>query len=116
MSPSPQNFPALFSALAQTILALVIATGLTSLTTAQVGIIEAAVAAAAGLVVAVMVHQGAVPALTGLVNALITAGVAFGIPHISAGLTSSVDAFIVAIAAFFVHQSVSPKTRPAPVL
>ena len=45
MSATPNNYPALFATLTQTILALVISTGLTSLTAGQAGVIEAAVAA-----------------------------------------------------------------------
>lgn len=116
MSPTPQNYPALFSTLAQAVLALIIATGLTSLTAGQAGVIEAAVSAGAGLVVALMVHEFSVPVLTGFVSAVVTALVAFGVPHVTPQLTSLVSAVIVALAGFFVHSQATPRTRPASLM
>ena len=109
----PNNYPALFAGLAQTILAFFLANG--SLTAGQAGVIEAAVAAVAALAVAISVHQFTTAVLTGAVNAVITLLVAFQVPHATPGLVSLVDALIVAVAAFFVHTNASPKrdTRKA---
>jgi hypothetical protein len=55
------------------------------------------------------------PLLTGFVPTLVTALVAFGIPHVTSSMVSLVNAVIVAIAGFFVHSQVRPKldTRKA---
>lgn len=61
------------------------------------------------------------PVLTGFANALIVALVAFKVPHVTAGQTATVDGFIVALAAMFVHTQGSPRlegrvrNRPIPV-
>lgn len=110
-----KNYPVLFAAFAQAALALVISLGF-SLTAAEVGGIEAGVAAAVALVVALWVDRPTVAVVTGFLNAVIMVAVAFGVPRISAGLTSVIDAVVVSLAAFFVHSNVSPATRaPAPV-
>lgn len=112
--PSPNNYPALFGALAQAVLALVVAAGL-HLTTNQTGVILACVTAGVGLVVGLLTSEFSVALLTGFVNAVITAGLAFGIHGITSSTVSMVDALIVAIGAFFIHSQVSPKldTRKA---
>lgn len=105
------RYPALLAALAQTILAFFIASG--HLTAGTAGVIEAAVAAGAGLAVGLLTDKFTVALLTGFINAMITVLVAFNVPHVTASSVSLVDALLLALAAFFVHSQATPKYAKA---
>lgn len=98
--------PALILAFVQAGLSLLIGAGL-HLTVTQAGSIEAAVAAAAGLVVAVSVKPFAVASLTGLIAAAGTLLITFGVQHVSAGLVSEVNAVVVAVLALLIRGNVT---------
>ena len=100
--------PALFVGLVQTALALLVSTGL-HLTAAQAGSIEAAAAAALGLVVAASTRPFQVAALTGLISALGTLVTTFGLHHVTPGQVSAVNAFVVAILALILRSHLTPK-------
>lgn len=104
---SLRSYPVLVGAVLQSALALALALG-APLSRDTTGIVEACVAFAAGLALAIVTRPFSVPILTGIVNALIVALATYGVPHVTVGLVSIVDALIVALAAFFVHSQVSP--------
>lgn len=110
-----KNFPALASAVAQTVLTVLIGLGLFHLSSGIAGAIEAFVAAGAGLWVATRVHEGFVPAATGLVNAGVVLLVAFKTPHITVADVSKIDAVLMATLALVTHSLSTPKVKPAPI-
>lgn len=104
----------MISGFTQAALALIISLGFT-ITPGRAGAIEAAVAAAAGLLVAIGTRPFAIPALTGFSQALILLLVGFGVHGVQPGLVATVNGVIVALGALvaplLVRQHVSPKGR-----
>ncbi|MBO0813621.1 MAG: hypothetical protein J2P30_00480 [Actinobacteria bacterium] len=108
--------PALILGAVQTILALIMGIGL-NLSAGQAGAIEAVTSAVLALIVAVTVRPFPVPVLTGAVTAVVTLLVAFGVPHVSAGIVSSLNAAIVAVLTLVLRGHVTPAAsapHPAP--
>jgi ABC-type branched-subunit amino acid transport system permease subunit len=111
--------PVVITGLVQSLLALGVGLGL-SLTAGQTGAVEAASAALLALGAAIAVRPFPVAALTGAVTAVVTVLVAFGVPHISTGEVSSVNAVIVAVLSLVLRGHVTPTVtlaarRPAPL-
>jgi hypothetical protein len=110
--------PVMLTGLVQSLLALAVGLGL-SLTGGQTGALEAATTAVLALVAAVSVRPFPVAALTGAVTAIATVLVAFGVPHVSSGAVSSLNAVIVSLMALVLRGHVTPvaslpKPAPAP--
>jgi hypothetical protein len=83
----------------------------------QQGWINAAAAAAAGLVVAVWVRrEGQLPAILGFVSALLALGVAFGL-HLDAEHQAVIMSFVGGVVALFIRtQVVAPVPPNGPVV
>jgi len=106
--------PALASGGAQAVVAMVVALGL-HLTAGQAGALEAAAAAAGALAVALSVTPVPPAAFTGALSAAGTLLAAFGLPHPSAGLVSTLSGLMAALMATTLRGHVSPaKAAPAP--
>lgn len=109
--------PALWLALVAVAVKLGTAFGL-NLTTDQQAVVNALAAAIAGLLIAVMVHDGIAAAALGLVQAALALAVGLGLDW-SADRQAVVMSFAAAIAAMWtrtqVTAPVAPLTRPAPV-
>jgi len=104
--------PVLSASTVQAVLALVIAVGV-HLSAAVTGGIEAVAAALLALIIAASVDK-VTPALwTGLVTALGTLLIAFGVHHVSAGEVSAVNAVLVIILASLLREKVTPLARTA---
>jgi hypothetical protein len=99
--------PVLITGAVQAILALILATG-ANLTVAQSGAILAATTAALAAVAAAAARPVQVPALTGLVTAVVTLLAAFGVNHVQPGLVNTLNGTIVAIMALVLRQHVTP--------
>jgi hypothetical protein len=83
------------------------------LTIDQQGVINAAAAAVAGLVVAILVHsEQLVPAIVGMIQAALALGLAFGF-HLAGNNQAVIMAFIVSVGAMFVRTQVYVLTPPA---
>jgi hypothetical protein len=108
--------PVLSAGTVQSVLALVIAVGV-HLSPAVTGGIEAVAAALLALITAASVDK-VTPALwTGLVTAVGTLLVAFGVPHVNAGDVSAVYAVLAIVLASLLREKVTPRARtvkPAP--
>lgn len=110
----PQIFgrePALWLALVAVAVKLATAFGL-DLTDGQQALVNAGAAAAVGLAVAFLVHDGIGAAILGLVQAGIALAVGFGL-HWSPGQQSTALAFLAAIVAMWTRTQVTAKV-PAP--
>lgn len=103
-----KNEPAAVVAVVQTLLALIVQFGFT-LTPAETGGILAATAAALGLIAAIATRPFAPAAVTGLLTALGTVLVAFGVPHVTSGMVSGLNALILAL---FALTAVRPQVTP----
>jgi hypothetical protein len=102
--------PVLSASTVQAVLALIIAVGV-HLSPAVTGAIEAVAAALLALATAASVDK-VTPALwTGLVTALSTLLVAFGVHHISAGQVSAVNALLAIVLASLLREKVTPLAR-----
>lgn len=99
--------PALITGAVQAILALLITTG-ASLTAAESGAILAVTTAALGAVAAATARPVQVPALTGLISAVVTLLAAFGVSHIQPGTVGTINGAVVAIMALVERQHVTP--------
>jgi hypothetical protein len=112
--------PVMLTGLVQSLLALVVGLGL-SLSGTETGALEAATTAVLALVAAVSVRPFPVAALTGAVTAVATVLVAFGVPHVSTGEVSSLNAVIVSVLSLVLRGHVTPVASlrkpgpPAPV-
>jgi hypothetical protein len=103
------------SGLVQAALALALAAGV-NLTAGQSGAIQAAVAAVLAAFVALGTRPVQIAAITGAAQAIILLLVAYKVPGVTAGLVSSINAVIVALAALLVRVHVSPvASQPVPV-
>lgn len=107
-----KNEPAAVVAVVQTLIALVVQFGFT-LTAAETGGILAATAAALGLIAAVATRPFAPSAATGLLTALGTVLVAFGVPHVTGGMVSGLNALVLA---GFALTAVRPQVTPVATL
>lgn len=109
--------PALIMGLVTTLLGLLMSAGI-HLSTDKTGVIEAVVSAALGLIVAAATWPFAVGAVTGLIGAVGTLLLTFGVHHVSAGEVSAVNAFVVAILAVIMRMHITPvaSLRAAPKL
>jgi hypothetical protein len=104
--------PVLSASTVQALLALIIAVGV-HLSPAVTGGIEAVAAALLALITAASVDK-VTPALwTGLVTALGTLLIAFGVPHVNAGEVSAVNAVLAIVLASLLREKVSPRARTA---
>jgi hypothetical protein len=102
--------PVLSASTVQAVLALIIAVGV-HLSPAVTGGIEAVAAALLALIIAASVDK-VTPALwTGLVTALGTLLIAFGVHHVSAGEVSAVNAVLAIVLASLLREKVTPLTR-----
>lgn len=102
--------PALVAGLVQALLSLLIGAGI-HLTVVQSGSILAVVSAASGLIVAIAVREVAAATLTGLLSAVGTLLLTFGVHHVTAGLITEVNALIVAAFALIVRMHLTPKAH-----
>ncbi len=105
--------PAALLAAVAAVLNLAVGVGL-GLTSAQVGLINAAVAAAVALISAVKVRPFPVPLVIGVFNAGAALAVGFGL-HLAPGFVGLADAAIVAVLAYVLHQTVAPTSSYAAV-
>lgn len=104
--------PALWLALVAVAVKLATAFGL-NLSTDQQAVINAVAAAAAGLIVAVMVHDGLSAAVLGFLQAGIALAVGFGL-HLAADQQAVIMSFAAAVIAMFVRTQVTaPVAKPA---
>lgn len=103
--------PALWLALAAVILKVISAFWI-HVTVDQQSVINAALAAAVGVFVALAVHDGISAAILGLVQALIALGVGFGL-HWSADQQALVMSAAAAVAAMFVRTQATAKVTAA---
>jgi hypothetical protein len=102
--------PVLSASTVQAVLALIIAVGV-HLSPAVTGGIEAVAAALLALIIAASVDK-VTPALwTGLVTALGTLLIAFGVHHVSAGEVSAVNALLAIVLASLLREKVTPLAR-----
>jgi len=109
--------PVLITGLVQSLLALLVGLGF-SLTAGQTGALEAGTTAVLALVAAVSVRPFPVAALTGALSAVATVLIAFGVPHISTGAVSSLNAVVVAVLGLVLRGHVTPVAslpKPAPL-
>lgn len=99
----PVQIAGLFAALIQLVSSQFIA-----LTSQQQGTLNAVVVAVLGFVVAASVsEEKAVPAVAGLIQAVLSCVLAFNVPGITPALESAVMAFVAAGSAFFVRTQVT---------
>lgn len=113
--------PALIVGVVQAVLALLAGTVLT-LTAGQTGAVLSVTTAALALVAAIATRPFQVAALTGLVTAVVTLLITFGVPHVQAGTVATLNAAIVAVFALVLRLHVTPlatlhaqaKARPVP--
>jgi hypothetical protein len=104
--------PVLSASTVQAVLALVIAVGV-HLSPGVTGGIEAVAAALLALITAASVDK-VTPALwTGLVTALGTLVVAFGVHHVNAGDVSAVNVVLAIVLASLLREKVTPLARTA---
>jgi hypothetical protein len=102
--------PVLSASTVQAVLALIIAVGV-HLSPAVTGGIEAVAAALLALVTAASVDK-VTPALwTGLVTAVGTLVIAFGVPHVNAGEVSAFNAVLAVVLASLLREKVTPLAR-----
>lgn len=99
--------PAVFSGLVQAAIAIGTSLGL-NLTAAEQGVLLAATTAGLTLLVAAVTRPFPVSALTGFATALGTALIAFGVPHVTPGAVSSVNAFAGILVTILVSIRVTP--------
>lgn len=102
----------MISSVVQSLLALLVGLGLT-LSASVTGEIEAAVAAAGAVIVALGTRPFQVALLTGASHAVIVLLVAFGVHGVSSGTVSAVNSIIVVLAALMVRQHVTPSSPAA---
>ena len=102
--------PAVLAGLAQSVLALIVAVGF-HLTARQAGSIEAAFAALVTLYVAFSVRPFPVAAVTGAMTTVGTLLIAFGVPHVSSGLVSTVNAVLASVLALVLRGHVTPVSK-----
>ena len=118
--------PAMITAAVQTILAVIVTSGF-NLTAGETGAILAAFTALLALVTAASARPFAVSALTGLVSAIVTLLLAFGVHNIQPNLVASINAAIVAVSALVLRGHITPvatlnalakarQTQPSPVV
>jgi hypothetical protein len=106
--------PVLVTGLVQSLLSLIVGLGL-PLTAAEAGGVLAVTSALLAFLAAWAVRPFQVATLTGLVTAVVTTLVAFGVPHVSTGIVSSLNASIVAILSLVLRGHVTPVANlPAP--
>jgi hypothetical protein len=91
----------------QAVLALVVALGF-HLSAGVTGAIEAVAAAVLALIVAASVDKVTPVLYTGLLTAAGTLLMAFGVPHVSSGLVSAVNAVVAIVLASLLREKVSP--------
>lgn len=91
----------------QAVLGLVIALGF-NLSAAATGAIEAVAAAVLALIVAASVDKATPVLFTGLLTAVGTLLVTFGVPHVSSGLVSAVNAVLAIVLASLLREKVTP--------
>jgi hypothetical protein len=99
--------PALITGVVQAVLALLAGTVL-ALTAAETGAVLAVTTALLALVAAIATRPFQVAALTGLVTAVVTLLIAFGVPHVSPGIVATLNAAIVAVFALILRLHVTP--------
>ena len=99
----------------QAVLALVVALGF-HLSAGVTGSIEAVAAAVLALVTAAVVNKTTPVLYTGLLTAVGTLIMAFGVPHVTSGLVSAVNALVAIVLASLLREKVSPSSaaKPAP--
>lgn len=110
--------PAAVTAIVQALIGLVVQFGFT-LTAAETGSLLAATTAGLAVIAAAATRPFQVSALTGLLTALGTLLLAFGVPHVQAGMVTAVNAVVVGAFAFLgTRPQVTPVAklhRPVPV-
>lgn len=107
ISREPALILALFASIVQ-----MVSTFVYPLTIDQQGVLNAAAVAVAGLITALLVHsEQLVPAIVGLVQAVLALVLAFNL-HLFGGNQVAVMAFITAIGAMFVRTQVIVLTPP----
>jgi hypothetical protein len=105
--------PAAIAGVLQALISLVISWGL-HLTPAQAGGIEAGASAVLALLVTASVRPFPVAALTGAMTTIGTLLMAFGVPHVTAGEVSAVNAVLASVLALVLRGHVTPvPARPA---
>ena len=108
--------PAFAAGTVQAVLALLVALG-HHFSAAQTGAIEAIAAAFLGLVTAGAVNKATPAVYTGLLTAVGTLLIAFGVPHVNSGEVSAANALVAVLMASLLREKVSPiaaaKSAPA---
>lgn len=99
--------PALAAGVVQAVISLAVGLGL-HLTAGQTGALEAATSAVLAAVVAFSARPVQVSAFTGALAAVGTVLVAFGVPHVTGGSVSSLNAVLVAVLALVLRGHVTP--------
>jgi hypothetical protein len=96
----------------QAVLALVVALGF-HLSAGVTGGIEAVAAAVLALIAAAVVNKVSPVLFTGLLSAVGTLLIAFGVPHVSGGLVSAANGVLVIVLTSLLREKVSPLAAPA---
>jgi hypothetical protein len=104
--------PVLSAGTVQAVLALVVALGFT-LRPGVTGAIEAAAAALGALIAAAAVDKATPVLYTGLLTAVGTLLIAFGVHGVSSGLVSAVNAVLAIVLASLLREKVTPKAALA---
>lgn len=107
--------PALFSGGAQVLLGLIVASGF-HLTPLQSAIVQGAGGVLSAVVVAFLARPVAPSAYAGIVTAIGSLLIAYGVPHVTGPVVSMAAGLVAALVAFILHGHVSPaKPKPVPV-
>lgn len=102
-----ESEPAALAGVLQALISLAVSWGL-NLTAAQAGGIEAAGTAVLAILVARSVRPFPVAALTGAMTTIGTLLMAFGVPHVTAGEVSAVNAILASVLALILRGHVTP--------
>ncbi len=105
--------PVLSAGTVQAVLALVVALGF-HLSVGVTGSIEAVAAALLALLAASAVDKATPVLFTGLLTAVGTLVIAFGVPHVTSGLVSAVNAVVAIVMASLLREKVTPTAAKAP--
>lgn len=102
--------PVLITSVVQAIVALISAT-VVHLSAAESGAILAVTTAVLALISAIATRPFHVSALTGLISAIVTLMVAFGVHGVQPGVVSTINAAVVGVAALIVRLHVTPTIK-----
>lgn len=99
--------PVLSAGTVQAVIALIIAVGF-HLSAGVTGGIEAVAAALLALLTAMQVNSVTPTLITGLLTAVGTLVIAFGVPHVSSGEVSALNAVVAIVMASLLREKVTP--------